>query len=107
MVRSFQLTLTTAAQRLSNVYTGTALNADPTPALDIPYREIQFSAETAVGYVGENSSVSTTVYGSRVEIATTTNGPVKFGPYSTGPLKLSQFWAAGNTCVLHITAIPF
>lgn len=106
--RDFQITLTAAAKRLSDVY-GIAADA-PQPLFakaDIPYRQILLSAETAVGFVGADNLVTSTKYGIRVEIGATAVEPVSIGPYESGPVKLSDFWAAGNTCVLHILAIPF
>lgn len=104
--RSFQIALAAAAQRLSDVYGGAAgvVNA----ATDIPYREIRVQAAGADGFLGgsdQGASTTSTVYGEKV--FSTATLPTRIGPYSTGPVKLSDLYAAGAGCTLHILAIPF
>ena len=104
--RSFQLTLAAAAQRLSDVYGGPA-GADPSAALNVPYRQIILSASAADAFIGgsdQGASTTATVYGTMVDAAL---APVSIGPFETGPVKLSDLWAAGASAVLHITAIPY
>jgi hypothetical protein len=103
-VRHFQLALAAAAQRLSDVYGGVA-GANPDAAEDLPYRQILFSAAGADAFVGDDADVASTDYGAIVDSTALT--PVVVGPFETGPVKLSQFWAAGAGSTLHILAIPF
>ena len=104
--RDFQIVLAAAALRLSNVYGGIA-NAEPDAGLNIPYRQLLLSAEGAVAFVGAASDVTATNYGVRVEIGATAVDPVSIGPFETGPVKLSDLWAAGAGATLHILAIPY
>jgi len=101
--RHFNLTLAAAAQRLSVVYANPAIGGPD----DIPYRQLFFSAAGAVAYVGDDADVSTTDYGVRVEVAAAGDYPIVIGSFDTGPLKLSNFWAAGAGSTLHILGIPF
>ena len=104
--RDFQIALAAAAKQLSDVY-GIAQSQQPEFArANIPYRQILLSAETGVAFVGSDNLVTATKYGVRVEIGATAVEPVSIGPYETGPVKLSDFWAAG-TGTLHILGIPF
>lgn len=97
--RSFNLSLTGAAKRLSDVYGGAAgvINA----ADDIPYRQLCLEAETAAVQIGSANTVSATIYGNSIA----TGATLILGPYETGPLKLSDLWAFG-TATLHILGIP-
>ena len=104
--RDFQLALAAGALRLSNVYGGPA-NAEPDARDNIPYRQIILSAEGGVAFVGAAADVTATNYGVRVEIGATAVEPVSIGPFETGPVKLSDFWAAGAGSTLHVLAIPF
>lgn len=103
--RSFQLVLAAAAQRLSDVY-GDGVGVVHA-AHDLPYRQILLTAAVADAFLGgPDHGVDTTSvnYGLRVEFVLQ---PVTIGPYETGPVKLSDLWAAGNGSTLHILAIPF
>lgn len=105
--RSFQLTLAAAALRLSDVYGGPA-GADPSAALNVPYRQILLSASGADAFVGgqdQGALTTATVYGMQVD--STALGPASIGPFETGPVKLSDFWVAGAGSVIHILCIPF
>jgi len=114
--KSFQITLTAAAKRLSDVYLGQTAGGPGGPAenigggvstpdarSDIAYRQILFTTE-ADAFLGAASTVTSTTYG--IKIATAATVAVGIGPYETGPVKLSDLWAAGSG-VLHILAIPF
>jgi hypothetical protein len=100
--RSFNLSLNAAAKRLSDVYGDGAgvINA----ANDIPYRQIILESETGAVQIGSASTVSATVYGNSIA----TGASLTLGPFSTGPIKLSDLWAfsAGGT-TLHILGIPY
>jgi len=108
--QTFQLTLAAAAKRLSDVYGGAA-GADPNAALDIPYRQVLLSASGADAFIGGRNMgalTTSTNYGTLVEdVATGGVEATSIGPFETGPVKLSDLWAAGASSVLHITAIPF
>lgn len=101
-VQHFQITLGAVAKRLSDVYGGVA-GANPDAALDLPYREIQFTTE-ADAFLGGTNLVTSTTYG--IKVATAATVPAKIGAYETGPVKLSDLWGAGSG-VLHILAIEF
>ncbi len=104
--RHFNVTLAAAAVRLSDAYGGAA-GADPDAALDIPYRQLLLSSAGAAAFVGSDADVSSTDYGVRVELGAAGDHPVSIGPFETGPIKLSQLWAAGAGATLHILGIPF
>lgn len=100
MVKSFQLALTGAARRVSDVYGGTPGIA--AADVDIPYREIIFQSETAAVQLGQDNTVSATNYGNSIA----TGLVLIAAPSAPGaPLKLSDFWAFG-TATLHILAFP-
>lgn len=106
-LRSYQLALAAAAKRASDVYidgtpAGGSVGA-PNPKTDITYRELHFQAESAAIYVGMDSLTTSTTYGETAASGAT----LKFGPYDTGPLHLSDFYIAGNGATVHITGIPF
>lgn len=98
--KSFQLSLTGVARRLSDVYGDGAsvINA----AHDIPYRQLLLQSETAAVQLGDAATVSSTVYGNSIA----TGAILTLGPFETGPLKLSDLWAFG-TATLHILGIPY
>lgn len=104
-VRSYQLALAAAAQRLSNVYGGKSLGNLIDAKEDIPYRQLLLQATGADAFVGLNGDVTSTVYGTKV--ASTDLQPVTLGPYDTGPLHLSDLWVAGAGATLHVTGVPF
>lgn len=104
---SYQLALAAAAKQLTD-----ALPNATERAADVPYRQILLSAEGGVAYVGGANTgmgalVTSTNYGVRVEIGATAVEPVSIGPFETGPIKLSQLWAAGAGSTLHMLCIPF
>jgi hypothetical protein len=95
---SYQLALTGAPKRLSDVYGDGAgvVNA----ANDIPFRQLilQASAASTIG----SSAATAGAMGLPIAIATV----LTLGPFPTGPLKLSEFWAQG-TGNLSILGIPY
>jgi hypothetical protein len=103
--KSFQLTLAAAAKRLSDVYGDGASVINATN--DIPYRQLLLSAEGAAAFIGADSSVTSTTYGTRVEVGAASSYNVEIGPFETGPIKLSSLWAAGAGSTLHILGIPY
>ncbi len=101
MVKSFQLSVTGVAKRVSDVYGGTP-GADPNPQLDISYRAIYFQAETGAITLGDANTVSATVYGVSIAVgAIFSMQPAQPG----SPMHLSDFWAFG-TGTLHILGVP-
>lgn len=104
-VRSYQLALAAAAQRLSNVYGGASLGNAIDPKEDIPYRQVLIQATGADAFLGMTSAVTSTTYGTAVD--STDLQPVVLGPFGTGPIKLSDLWVAGAGATIHVTGIPF
>jgi len=102
--KHFNITLAAAAVRLSDAYGG-VVGADPNPALDIPYRQILISAAGADAFIGDDAQVSSTDFG--IAVDSTALVPASIGPFDTGPIKLSQLWAAGAGSTLHVLGIPF
>lgn len=101
--RNYQLALAAAAKRLSDVFpAGTVFAIE-----DVPYRQLLLSAEGAPAFVGAASDVTSTNYGTRVEVGAAGSLPVSIGPFETGPVKLSDLWAAGAGSTLHILGIPY
>lgn len=127
--RSFQLTLAATPTRLSDAYIGLTDasrggNIGGAPGLpdarsDVPYRQIVIQAAGAAAFVGgsdmaasalspdaNHGPVSSTIYGVRLDSTATVPAQI-FGAYETGPMKLSDLWAAGAGATLHILAFPF
>lgn len=106
MLRTPQLTLAATQQRLSDAY-GVSSRfpaGTPNPTTDIPLRQIIVQAAAAAAYIGEDpATLSTSVYGYTIA----SGGAVTLGPFDTGPMKLSDFYALGSGATLHITAIPY
>jgi len=103
--RHFNVTLAAAAVRLSDAYGGPA-GANPDAALDIPYRQLLFTATGADAFIGDDAQVTSTDFGVQVDSTNVSAAP-SIGPFETGPIKLSHLWAAGAGSTLHILAIPF
>src|SRR3990172_719180 len=96
MFRSYQLTLTGAAQRLSDAL-GDGVGV-VNPVNNFALRLIMFQglkANTNDIFVGHNSSVSSTIHGFRVD-ATDSAQPIIIGGFDEGPIKLSDFWVLGT-----------
>lgn len=104
-IRSYQLTLAAAAQRLSNVYGGESLGNQINAAQDIPYRQLFLQATGANAFVGMDSLTTSTTYG--VEVDAADLQPVILGGFDDGPLHLSDLWVAGAGATLHVLGIPF
>jgi hypothetical protein len=101
--KDYQIVLAAAAKRLSDVYANPAVGGPD----DIPYRQLFLSAEAAVAYIGNASDVTSTNYGARAEVGAAGSQPLMIGAFDTGPIKLSDLWAAGAGSTLHILGIPF
>lgn len=110
-VRSYTLTLTGAAQRLSQVLPTGGGNADPTGGEDLPFRQLRLQADPAnanVVYVGDSSAVSATAHGGSLDPTEASAQVLVLGPFPTGPLRLSDLWVLGtNTQRLMVLGVPF
>lgn len=106
--RSYTLTLTGAAQRLSDVYGDGAGVANP--ANDIPYRALYLqglAANTNLIYVGMDNTVTSSNHGFRITAADTDQPFPLIPPTPGGPLHLSDFWVLGTADeVLCVGGIP-
>jgi len=114
--KQFKLTIPISVPtRLSDVYgagAGIALAQD-----DIPYRQIILTDDpedpAAAIYIGASNLVSSSnfaFYLLVVEIAGTAaaTSPIILGPFETGPMKLSDFWAFSTAAqALYIGGIPY
>lgn len=105
--RMYTLALTGVAQRLSNVLT------DPTPGgIDdeamVQIILAQDPANAAAIYIGNDSTVSSSVFGFSLDpTQATAQDRQSIGPFAKGCVKLSELWAIGtNTEKLHIFAVP-
>lgn len=112
MVQHYTLTLSGAAQRLSQVYPSGANDARPTAAEDLPYRQVILQADPANGavvYIGGASTVSATSHGASLDpTQATAQDRLSLGPFETGPVKLSDLWVLGTAAQrLMVLAIPF
>jgi hypothetical protein len=103
---SYQLTLSGSAQHLSDAFgDGTGV---VNPIHDIPFRALVLQAQKAGAdvFVGTDKTVSSTVFGVRLD-PTASAPPLVLGGFDQGPLRLSDFWVVGtNTQVLTILGIP-
>lgn len=100
-IRSYSLVLAGTAKRLSDAYgVGAAGVADP--ASDIPYRQLLLSVTGAGATLGSSSA------GAATGTPLAQGGvPTVVGPFETGPLKLSDFWAVGAGATLQVIGVPF
>ena len=93
--------------RLSDVY-GPATPGEVDPAVDIPYRSLSLQATGSAVFLGADATVSQNNYGVQIAPADPT---ARIGPYETGMVYLSDFWAfttaGGDAATLHMLAIPF
>lgn len=100
-LRSYSLTLSASAKRVSDVYGGAAgvRNA----ATDIPYRQVLLQATGADAYLGDSNAVNSTT-GMKV---TAGAAPTTIGPFESGPIKLSDLWGIGTGATLQILGVPY
>lgn len=100
-VRHYNLTITAAAQPLSNALSPTTRGG----TVDEAFRQIYLTTETDC-FIG-TSGVTTSVYGFKLFAQTATTVPLEIGPFDTGPVKLSDVYVIGTSGTLHIFGIPF
>jgi len=93
MVKSYQVVLTATAQQLSLAIFGTN---DETQ--NIPFRQLVFSAD-GNAYIGDHTVT--------VAPGLVAASQLVLGPFDTGPIKLSDFWAVGPGTTLHVLGVPF
>jgi hypothetical protein len=101
-LRSYQLTITAAAQRLSSILPDPAVGGKS----DESFREIHLTSDTDC-FIGATSAITTSVYGLKIFAQVAGQYPIELGPYDTGPIKLSDIWVIGTSGILHILGIPF
>ena len=101
MVKVYTLALAAGAKRLSDVFGGSAGVVDE--AKNIPFRQVLFTTAGADAYLGD-STVSTA---NGVKVASAGVMPVSLGPFPSGPLKLSDFYAVGAGATLSVLGVPF
>jgi len=101
MVVTYQLALAASpTKRLSDVYGGTA--SVPDEAKNIPYRQLVITTTGAGATLGGTSGVTA---GTGFVLATT--GQLVLGPFSTGPVKLSDLWGFGAGATVTVLGVPF
>lgn len=108
-LRAFKLAVAAVAVRLSDAYLPDADGTLPggvNAKTDIPYRQIILSAETADIEIGDAAVTVSNNYGVKLP-STAPAAPVVLGPYESGPLHLSDFYAISTNATLHILAIPY
>lgn len=112
--KAYQLTLpASGVARLSDAF-GLASTVAETDVefvkRDVPLRVItlqSLKANTNDIFIGDSALVSSTVHGFRVDPADTAP-PLILGPFESGPIKLSDFYAKGTANdVLVIGTIPY
>lgn len=109
--RTYTLTLTGVAQRLSDVYGDGLGVADARH--DIPYRQLLFQAvdaNTHNVFFGMDKTVSGTNFGFHLDQPSPNiiHPPIGFGPFEAGPIKLGDVWVLGtNGEQITIAGIPF
>jgi len=101
---TYQLPLVLRATRLSDVYGGTP--GTPDPDQDVPYRWFVFQAETADVYIGD-AGVTINKYGVHLGVTTLHDATGHLGPFDSGAVRLSDFYACGPNAILHITGLKF
>lgn len=111
MVKAYTLTLSGAAQRLSQVLTTGAANAQPHPSEDWPLHQLILQADPAnanVVYIGSDNTVSATTAGVALDpTQATAQDRVSLGPFAVGPVKLSDVWVLGTAAQrLFVLTVP-
>jgi hypothetical protein len=101
MVVTYSLPLTGSAKRLSDVLGGTP--GTPDEVKNIPFRQLLFTATGAAATIGSAGVTTTT----GVTVATTAPLPLSIGPFTTGPVKLSDLYAVGTGATLTVMGVPF
>lgn len=111
MVKHYTLTLSGSAQRLSQVLSTGANNAQPHPSEDWPFHQLILQADpanAAVVYLGSDASLSSTSAGAALDpTQATAQDRVSLGPFGAGPLKLSDIWVLGTASQrLFVLGVP-
>lgn len=101
MVVTLQLALAAGVKRVSDVYGGTA--GTPDESKNIPYRQLILTATGAAATIGSTVGV-TAPTGFPLAI---TGPPLVLGPFTTGPVKLSDLYALGAGSTLTILGVPY
>lgn len=101
-LRSYQITVTAAAQQLSAVLANTQRGGP----VDEAYRLLLLTADTDC-FIGATSGITTSVYGLKIFAQVATQYPFELGSFDAGPIKLSDIWVIGTSGILHILGIPF
>lgn len=99
MVVSYSLALAAGAKRLSDVFGTGPIDQ----AQNIPFRQLLLTSTGAAAVIGGAGVTSTT----GVSIATTAPLPLSIGPFTTGPVKLSDVYAIGAGATLNILGVPY
>jgi hypothetical protein len=98
MVKTYQVTLTASAQRVSTVLFATD------ESKNVPFRQLTIQAVGADAVLGSDATVTA---GTGFKVALAAPLPLTLGPFSTGPLKLSDLYALGTGATLSIIGVPF
>jgi hypothetical protein len=97
VIKTYQVALAATSKRLSDPFGGDE-------KLNIPFRQLIISSSGADAYLGDASTVTTAT---GLKVATALPTPLSIGPFSTGPVKLSDFYAIGAGATLTILGVPF
>jgi len=96
VVKTYQIALAAGVKRLSDPFLGDE-------SLNIPFRQLLLQSVGADAFLGNTNTVTT---GTGFKI-TAAAAPLTIGPFSTGPVKLSDFYAVGAGATLTILGVPF
>jgi hypothetical protein len=96
MVKTYQIALAATVKRLSDPFGGSE-------ALNIPFRQLLL-VTSADAFLGSDNTVTTAT---GLKLAAAATSPLSIGPFDTGPLKLSDFYAVGAGATLTILGVPF
>lgn len=100
--RSYQLTITAAAQRLSEALTDKTVGGPE----DVAYRQLELTASVDC-FMGSTAALTTSAYGRKLFAAAAGTQSVVIGPFESGPVKLSDLYVIGTSGTLNIFGIPF
>lgn len=100
-LRMYNLTVTATAQPLSAALANTTRGG----VNDEACRQIILSMDTADCFIGD-STVTTSVYGKKLFVDTASTEQLVFGPFESGPIKLSDLYVVGTSGKLHILTVP-
>jgi hypothetical protein len=97
---SYSLPLAATAKRVSDAF-GDGANVVQA-AHNLPFRQLLLQATGASAAVGGDNSV-TLATGTQLAVGVV----VTIGPFDTGPVKLSDFYAIGAGATLSVLGVPF